>query len=208
MAVRDAKALAVLCIGIVLMISSTAFAAPTTPTERIRSGVTEAQKIIESALGAGEKRTQLRRALTPWFDFTEMARRALGINIKKASEKEFQEFVPLFVHLIESTYLKLSTIEQVKGIEVVYLGERIDGTFAEVRTKIITAKDAEYLVAYRMHIPDGENEWKVYDVNVENISLIANYRSQFNAILSKSSFAVLLEKLRDKKIQLKDKDRQ
>lgn len=123
-----------------------------------------------------------------------MSRRALGPHWKSRTPAERREFVTLFTDLLERTYL--TRIESGRGGSVVYTGEVIDGDEATVRTRIETPQRTEVPVDYRMHRTDGR--WQIYDVSIEGVSLINNYRSQFNTVIQSSSYAALVERLRSK----------
>jgi len=145
---------------------------------------------------AKERREKLREIIYPRFDFTEMSKRALGSHWQRRSPEEQKEFVKVFTDLIEGAYL--DTIESYNGEKVQYLNERQERDFAQVDTKIIDNKGKEFSVNYRLH--NGSGNWKVYDVIVENISLVNNYRSQFNRVLAKSSYEDLLVAMKEKRL--------
>src|SRR5690606_35135812 len=119
------------------------------------------------------KRNELRQALYPKFDFTEMARRSLGPHWQRRSAQEQREFVKLFTEMIENAYM--SNLEAYQGEKVVIGAERQDKNYAEVDTKIISKKGEEFTVNYKLH--QTGDDWKIYDVVIENISLVNNYRS-------------------------------
>lgn len=153
--------------------------------------------INDKDFGKEEKRKRIREIIAPHFDFYEMAKRTLGFNWKKY-EKRLPEFIPLFTELLENTYLRWSNIEAVKGATMRLLGEQMDTPYATVHTKVTTSRGIEHSITYRMHIAGGE--WKIYDILVEGISMVNNYRAQFSKILSSSSsgdsFEELLERIR------------
>jgi phospholipid transport system substrate-binding protein len=136
---------------------------------------------------------KIRRVLLPQFDFTEMAKRSLGSHWRSLNGRE-NEFVGAFTALVESAYM--GTLEAYRGEKVLYLRERVEQEFAQVDTQIVPVRGDAISVVYWLHLVDGQ--WKVYDVVVENISLINNYRSQFNRILASASVDDLLKKLRAK----------
>jgi phospholipid transport system substrate-binding protein len=146
-----------------------------------------------------ERREQLRRIIYPRFDFAEMAKRSLGPHWSRRSPQEQQEFVRLFTELLESSYL--DKIESFEGEKINYTREAVDGDDAEVFSKVVTKKGEEYSINYKLHQSGGQ--WKVYDVVVEDISLVNNYRSQFNRILANSSFDDLIRKLQEKSPDVK-----
>jgi len=136
----------------------------------------------------------LRQILFARFDFTEMARRALGANWRRRTPQEQDEFVRLFTDVLERAYAGI--IESYTDEKIIYVSERVDGTYADIASKILTAKGEEYSINYKAHLVS--NEWKVYDVVAENISLVNNYRSQFNRVISHSSYEELISRLRNK----------
>jgi phospholipid transport system substrate-binding protein len=122
-----------------------------------------------------------------------MARRSLGVHWKDRTPQERQEFVMLFTDLLENSYA--GKIEGYKGEKIVYGKETVDPPYAEVRTTIVTPQGQEYSVDYRLL--KNPDRWRVYDVVIEGVSLVNNYRSQFAGILQKSSFDELSKKLRE-----------
>jgi phospholipid transport system substrate-binding protein len=141
-----------------------------------------------------ERRAALRRAIRPAFDFPEVARRVLGRHWHERTAEERARFVALFGELLDATYL--SRIEAYAGERIVYVGESVDGDHATVRTRIVTQKGTEVPVDYRMLRRD--DHWAVYDVIIEDVSLVENYRSQFNDIIETSSYPTLVERIRAK----------
>ena len=127
------------------------------------------------------------------FDFGEMAKRSLGSHWRTGNGKE-EEFVSVFTGFVENAYM--GTLESYKGEKIAYLRERVDQNLAQVDTRIVPAKGEPFPVNYRLHLVGGE--WKIYDVVIDNISLVNNFRSQFNRILTTASFDDLLRKLREK----------
>jgi len=149
---------------------------------------------LKPAAKTKERREQLRQILFARFDFTEMAKRALGSNWRRRTPQEQDEFVRLFTEILERAYADI--IESYTDEKIVYLNERVEGGFADVGSKILTSRGEEYSVNYKAHLIS--NEWKVYDVIAENISLVNNFRSQFNRVIANSSYEELLRRLRDK----------
>lgn len=169
------------------------------PTDQIKSTVDKALVVLRDprfkpTAKTKERRAQLKQILFTRFDFTEMAKRSLGANWRRRTAKEQEEFVRLFTDLLERAYA--DTIESYGDEKIVYVGERLDGDFADVNSKIFTAKGEEFSLNYRAHFVGGE--WRVYDVVVENISMVNNYRSQFNRVIANSSFEELVRRLKDK----------
>jgi len=168
------------------------------PTDQIKATVDNAVGLLRESRNttAADKdlREQLRQILFTRFDFSEMARRALGAHWRRRTATEQQEFVQLFTELLERQYAGI--IESYTDEKIVYVGERTDGAFAEVNSKIFTAKGQELSINYKAQLVG--QEWKVYDVIAEEISLVNNFRSQFNRVISSSSYEELVRRLREK----------
>ena len=167
------------------------------PTEQIRGAIDRVIRILhrpdlQQASRREARRDLLRAEIRPVFDFREMAKRSLGTHWRGRTEEERQQFVQLFTELLENSYL--GKIESYKGEQIRYVRERVDPPYAEVGTLIVTAKEQEIPLDYRL-LRDGDR-WRIYDVVIEGISLVNNYRSQFASILQKSSFDELVGKLR------------
>jgi len=141
-----------------------------------------------------ERIERLKEVLDPIFDYDEMAKRALGPQWRRRTPAEQEEFVKLFRDFLERIYSdKVNLYERQK---VIFGRETIEKNFAEVESTMVNTKGEEISVVYRLRRADGK--WKVYDALVENVSIINNYRSQFDRILSKHSFDELKKLLRDK----------
>ncbi len=169
------------------------------PTDQIKSTVDKALVVLrdprfKSAARKTERRNQLRQILFARFDFTEMARRALGANWRRRTPQEKEEFVRLFTELLEHAYA--DTIESYTDEKITYVGEKVDGNYAEVNSKISTSKGQEFTIDYKTQVVGGE--WKVYDVVIENISMVNNFRSQFNRVINNSSYEELVHRLKQK----------
>ena len=170
-------------------------------SDQLKQSIDKIQNILVDPSLKGEAKTENRRqklkeAVGERFDFDEMAKRSLGAQWQKRSVAEQQEFVRLFTELLEATYL--SKLEEYGGEKILFINERQDKDFAEVKTKLVNKKGEEYLLDYRLISMNGD--WKVSDVVVENISLVNNYRSQFNRVLARSSFEDLVQAMKQKKI--------
>jgi phospholipid transport system substrate-binding protein len=173
----------------------------TGPLERVRTSVSRVLAIVQAphavASGGGQRRTEIRRIAQGLFDFNEMARLTLARHWKDRSVREQEEFVQLFTDLLERSYL--TTIENYAGEKVAFLGETVSGPYAQVRSRITTERRMEISIDYRL-IESGAR-WAVYDVVLDGVSLVSNYRSQFNSIIRTSSFDELLAKLRSRQIE-------
>lgn len=172
-------------------------AAALTPTETVKSRVDEALQSLSQTPNAGateRRRAEIRRAADTLFDFPDMSRRALGRHWTDRSPAEREEFTRLFTDLIARTYI--GKIDRYAGEAISYVGERVDGAEASVRSQVVTAKGSQIPVEYRLHRVNAE--WTAYDVFIENVSLVGTYRSQFDRIIKAESFASLLARLREK----------
>jgi phospholipid transport system substrate-binding protein len=173
------------------------------PTDAMKATIDEVLRIVrENELKqpnkADERRQMLERVVEARFDYQEMSRRALGAPWNTLSDQEKQEFVGLFRTLLTNSYA--DKIETYSGEGVQYLNERTEKEYAEVRTKVLSGK-TEIPLDYRLI--NKTNDWRVYDVVVDGISLVNNYRGQFTKIIKSSSYADLVEQLRKKSEKLK-----
>ena len=173
--------------------------AHTSVTPTVKKTVDEVVRIVadkELKKSANEKkrRKALKTTIGAIFDYGEMTQRALGPHAKELSPAEKKEFTGLFETLLETTYA--NKIESYNNEKVIYLSESVEDEYAEVKTKIVTAKKDEYSLNYRLMNKGGE--WMVYDVVVEGVSLVSNYRSQFNKIINNQGVKELMKKLRNK----------
>ena len=169
------------------------------PTDQIKTTVDKALVVLRDPrlkppAKQTERREQLKQVLFSRFNFAEMAKRSLGPNWSRRTPQEQEEFVRLFTEVLERAYGDI--IESYSEAEIVYLTEKVDGGYADVNSKVVTTKGEEYSLNYRVQLVGSE--WKVYDVVAENISLVNNYRSQFNRVIAKSSYEELVRRLKDK----------
>lgn len=142
-----------------------------------------------------ERRTLIRREVGSIFDFTEMSRRALGAHWSQRTEAEKREFTALFSDLLERTYI--GKIEGYSNEKIYYDEQTLDGDHATVKTRIITKKNVAIPILYRFIKTD--RGWAVYDVVIEGISLIGNYRTQFNKIIKTESYQGLVVRMKSKR---------
>jgi len=170
-------------------------------TERIKTTIDSALGVLRDPAMQGnarkaERRASIRTAIEDTIDFSEMSRRSLGLNWRKRTTEEKKEFVSLFSDLLENSYI--SKIEQQTDEKVIYLGERINkkGTRGLVKTKVVTSKGTEIPIYYRMM--KKNDKWVVYDIVIEGVSLVSNYRTQFGKIIKRSSYENLVGSLKKK----------
>ena len=140
-----------------------------------------------------ERRAKLEEIIGRRFDYAEMAKRTLASHWKGLSAEKQEEFVALFQQFLANSYA--GNVDGYSGEQVEYLKEREKGEFAEVQTKVVSSK-VQIPLDYRLLKKDGE--WRVYDVVIDGVSLMKNYRGQFSRIIDSSSFEALLDKLRSK----------
>ena len=169
------------------------------PLDLVRTTVDRAIQILKGPkLSSPDKKQErvdrLREALAPVFDYEEMAKRALGPHWRQRTPAEQQEFVKLFRDFLERVYS--DKIGLYGGEKVRFGREVMDGEFAQVESTIIQPKGEEIAVVYKLRQVNGQ--WKVYDAIVENISIVNNYRSQFDRVISSSSYEELVKRLREK----------
>ena len=186
----------VLTMSVWLAASSQAWAGP--PTDQLRTSVDKVIRILEdptakSGVKMKERRAAIREEADNIFDFRETAKRALGVHWQRLGEKDQEEFVSLFADLLERSYI--SKIERYSGEKITYAGEATDGDLVTVKTRFVMKQGAEVPIDYRM-LRRGDR-WRAYDVVVEGVSLVANYRAQFDKIIQAASYAELITKLKN-----------
>jgi phospholipid transport system substrate-binding protein len=191
----------------VLAILTAREAAAGPPTDQLKSAIDRVVRVLEDPGLKGEdkvadRRTAVRKIADEIFDFSEIARRALARHWQPLTDKQRTEFVSLFSDLLERSYM--SKIELYGGEKIQYIGERVDGESASVATRIVTKNSTEVPIDYRL-LKKGDR-WLVYDVNIEGVSLVSNYRTQFNKIIQTGSFEDLTQKLRTKQGELSADD--
>ena len=182
---------------VALLLSSGAPAGAGVPTDQLKGSIERVLKTVDTLKGdakAAERRVAVRKIANEIFDFPELAKRSLGRHWQGRTDKEREEFVALFSVLLERSYV--SKIELYGGEKIVYATERVDGDQAVVGTKIVTKNGTEAPIDYRLN-RRGER-WLVYDVSIEGVSLVSNYRTQFNKIIQTSSYDELVRRLKAK----------
>ena len=190
-----------LCCCLSLVVPGLALASVTDEVKRV---VDEVVKIVSDTelkkpAKESQRRQALRSAISRIFDYEEMAKRSLATHWKGRSESERREFVSLFQTLLENSYA--GKIEGYKNEKIVYLKESVEGDYAEVKSKVIVPKGDEYALDYRLMQKGGK--WMVYDVVIEGVSLVSNYRGQFNRIINSQGYPALVKKLRTKSEEIK-----
>lgn len=183
---------------ICLLASGIALAQPAGPTEQLREALdTVLEELKNKQLDSAIRRTDIEKIIYGHFDFRVMSQRALSTNWKKASAEEKQQFVDKFSKLLFASYIR--RIEAYTDEQIEYIGEKIKNGRAEVST-IIVSGDADIPIRYKMRLKGGK--WLVYDVVIEEVSLIRNYRSSYRDIVKKEGIDGLLSKMDEKIAQL------
>jgi len=170
------------------------------PTDQLKQHVDEVIRVLDDASlkqQPAQRHTAVRMVAEKIFDYPDTARRALGPHWNARTPEEQKEFVTLFADLLDRAYW--SKIDQYQGEKVRYTNEAVNGDQAAVKTTLVTPRGTSIPVDYRMHLTNGR--WLVYDVTIEGVSLVANYRTQFNKVIQTESYPVLIQKLRAKQAE-------
>jgi phospholipid transport system substrate-binding protein len=185
--------------GSLLIIAMASEVSAGVPTDQIRDTTDKIIAVVndpelKDAEKEPERNRRIRQAVDERFDWVGISRRALARHWKKRTAEEKEEFIALFGRLLERTYR--DKVSDYSGEKVTYVGERVDGNYAVVSVEILTTKNEEVSVDYR--VKRRGQGWYVYDVSIEGVSLVNNYRVQFNNIIMKSSYKGLITRLEAK----------
>ncbi|MCX8030098.1 MAG: ABC transporter substrate-binding protein [Thermodesulfovibrionales bacterium] len=188
---------------VIFICSLSDFALAAEPTDQLKQTIDKVidilkNKELKKPNKTEERRNALRHVTDDRFDYEEMAKRSLSIHWAKRTPQEKKEFIKLYKELLERAYI--NKIESYTDETIVYASESIDGNFSTVKTKIITKKNMEIPVDYKLH--KSGNKWLVYDISIEGVSLVSNYRNQFNKIIMTHSYEELIKRLRSKKEEI------
>jgi len=157
--------------------------------ERVLGAIEETGK---NGLEGARRHEAIRSVAESVFDWREMASRALGVHWQPRTEAERAEFVDLFRDLIQRSYI--TQVERYSGEPVRFTGEKVDGSLGLVNTRIVTRRGQEVPIDYRL--VNREARWRVYDVQVEGVSLISNFRTQFDKVIRTSGYGELVQRLK------------
>lgn len=183
-----------------LLMVSVAFAYP--PADEIKRTVDEVVRIVadkDMKKNETKRRQALKKSISNIFDYAEMAKRSMGKHWNVRTPAEKKVFVDLFATLLENSYA--GKIESYNNEKIIYIKDLVDGDYAEVKSKVVTANRDEFTLDYRLL--KQNNKWMVYDVIIEGVSLVSNYRSQFNKIITANGYDKLVKKLQSKNEELK-----
>lgn len=169
------------------------------PTEQVKKTTEKILAIVQDpALKAADKdserQRQMRTVVDERFDWAAMARSAVGNNWRNLSEAQHAEFTGCFSELIANNYL--SKVDSYTGEKILYKGDKLTGAFGIVDVVIVTLRGTDIPVSYR--VQKKNSEWLVYDVSIEGVSLVNNYRSQIATILNNSSYETLIARIKEK----------
>lgn len=173
------------------------------PTDQLRDGVDRVLKVLRDPELRGEMQIDRRRiaigkVADEIFDFGDMAKRALGPHWAQRTPGERAEFVRLFTDLIQRAYV--SKVDQhAAATKMTFRGETVDDGYAVVQTTIPLSNGNKMPLDYRMH--NTRDHWQVYDLSIDGISLVANYRAQFNKVIRISSYPALVTKLKSQQAE-------
>ncbi len=193
------KTILVFYLIVMIFLCSALYAYADTPTQQVRQTVDKVLEILKNKElkrpeKTKERRAAIRKTVDEIFDFEEMAMRSLAVHWRSRTEEEKKEFIPLFTDLLERSYIK--KIESYTDEDVLYTGERVEGEYSEVDTKIVTKRKVEIPIKYKLK--KKNTRWEVYDVVIEGVSLVNNYRTQFNKIIRTESYEALVKRMKDK----------
>jgi len=182
-----------------LVIGAAAFARAGEPTDQIRQTTDKILAIVQAPdlkgqEKAAERERDIKKAIDERFDWPAMARSAVGSRWRDLSEAQRAEFTGLFGELIEKTYM--TKVESYSGEKILYKGDKADGQYGTVDVTIVTLGGTDIPVSYR--VLEKGKEWLVYDVSIEGVSLVNNYRSQIGTILASSSYDNLIARIKAK----------
>ena len=165
------------------------------PTQQVQETIHKVLNVFNNPMAGGEsaRKQALRDSIMPGFDWAEMAKQALGKHWDAVPARH-DEFIAAFMDFLGNSYV--GKIGSYKDEKILFVQETVKNNVAEVKTKIVPSKGEPTSVNYQLHLVQGD--WKIFDVVVEDISLVVNYRSQFNRILAKGSFDDLLRQLKEK----------
>jgi phospholipid transport system substrate-binding protein len=188
-----------LIVSLVLWLAGISPAHAGEPLELVKAAADKVIAILrDSQFKAADRKSarveQLKAIINPVFDYDEIARRTLSTYWERRTPAEREEFTKLFRAFLEKVYS--DQIDLYEGERLVFGRESVNQEYAEVESKLINDKNEESPLIYRLKRTDGR--WKIYDAVVEDISIVNNYRSQFNRVISKSSFEELKKMLREK----------
>ena len=211
-ALMSAVGLALVLVGVIIAPLNAA-ADAVDPLVQVRQGVNQVIAVFQDKTQTlGARRERLRALAARFFDFNDMAKSVLGYHWRGLSVQQRAAFVPLFTEFIQDAYLsKLEdyTVQKIRQeaqtARIDYLRESFDGPdYAQVFTNVTLREQKDPVqVNYLMHRRDGA--WRIYDLTIDAISVIANYRNQFDRVINNQGYAELLALMKEKQTQLRQR---
>jgi phospholipid transport system substrate-binding protein len=200
---RRAILMMTLTAALVLSLAPSRFLTPAwadDPMSVVKTTVNQALEVLrDKSTPLAQRQDKLRQIVAATFDFSEMAKSALGYHWKEITPAQQQEFTNAFIAFIEDSYL--SKINDYSGQQVNFLRASNEGAqYAQVNTDIVQPKGEAIHVNYRLL--QENSTWKIYDVTVDAISIIANYRNQFNRVMNNKGYDTLISDLKSKQAAL------
>jgi phospholipid transport system substrate-binding protein len=187
------RTLTTAAVALVLLAGAPAWAGP---TDQLREYTDQVVKVLDDPnMARQDRRAAVRKIAHEAFDVAETAQRVLARHWQARTPAEREEFTQLFADLLERTYI--ARMDEYGGERIRYVSESIDGRMASVKARIVTRNGTEVAVESRMNLRG--DRWLIYDILIENVSLVANYRSQFDRIVRSSSYEELVRRLKTKR---------
>jgi phospholipid transport system substrate-binding protein len=187
------KFFGLIVLALLMFASSATAEGPKEQLQDTIDGIIRVLKTIRTPADIDRNKKSIRQLLLTRFDFAAMAQRSLGNRWNDLRGNQ-QEFVSVFTDFVEHGYM--STLGSYRGEKVVYDQDRVNGESAEVDTRVVGGEGAPIKIGYKLHLTG--KEWMVYDAVIDDVSVVANYRSQFARILNRSSLEELIQDLRAK----------
>ncbi len=196
---RTVKSKLAVWFSAVFILSSASSFAAVKPIDEIRVIVTRVTRALKEPETSSKQEPQkllgrLAKIIDPIFDFEEMAKRSLGPHWRSLTPEQRGEFVPLFRQFLAKAYL--GRIASHKNQKVFFARETVGRDYSEVDTQVTSANDDQIPIVYLLKLTDGD--WKVYDVIIDNVSIVSNYRAQFDRVISQSSYQELVRRIKQK----------
>jgi len=155
--------------------------------------------LADKATPLGQRQEQLKQIVAAGFDYAEMSRSAMGYHWRQLSPDQQMEFTEVFTSFVQDAYL--SKINEYQGQQVDFVKSRPDGPdYAQVYSNVLQDGKPSLPVNYRLKKTAGG--WKIYDVTVDAISIIGNYRNQFNRVMNNKGYATLISDLKSKQASI------
>jgi phospholipid transport system substrate-binding protein len=187
---RGSRALA-LAVLLALVVGLAPVAQAAEPTEQLRTEINQVYKILQAPNQSAATQREAAAVLDGMFDWRQMSATALRRHWAQRTPEEQEHFTRLFADVFRRAYL--SQIHVIDASKFQYLGDSVRGNEGLVKMKVFTARGSGINVDYNVFLDGGR--WRVRDVRVEQISLVDNYRTQFDSIIAKSSYAELVKRL-------------